>query len=220
MKVYVDASPDKICVVCGNDCRIEPVKAVTHVHAEMIAIRRALELYDGDLEVLSDSLICVNICKGEYQPHKEHLYDELMKIRSLIRRRNVVFTWVPRDKNVAGQILEKGHVETREETVENIVVVKVWGCHRWPGGPKHLSVPHFHTFKVVLCYFARPREVDFLAVRDELEEYLLGFEEDFGDMSCEEIAKEVILWAREKGLRVHYAEAWEEEEHCGARVYA
>lgn len=71
------------------------------------------------------------------------------------------------------------------------------GIHRWPkaeGRHEYLQHPHRHLFKGVATIevFDSDRELEFLAVKDFLEEDVLPEYKDLGARSCELMAREII----------------------------
>lgn len=104
-----------------------------------------------------------------------------------------------------------------------IVAFEIEGFHNYPDAPVEvgfLADRHRHTFKVKAAYqvshLNRDREI-FLC-RDEVKSYLIeayGSPCEFGAMSCEMIASEVINFGADDGMV--WCEVWEEETG-GARV--
>jgi hypothetical protein len=74
--------------------------------AELFAILFALELYKGDLIVLSDNMSAVKMLQSRCFP-KNSIYTEVVNqyIES-IQNRKIIIQWVDRKHNVAGKILE------------------------------------------------------------------------------------------------------------------
>lgn len=104
-----------------------------------------------------------------------------------------------------------------------IAAFEIEGFHHYPEAPKEvsfLSASHRHTFKVT-CQYAvtgMNREKEIFMLRDELESYLgeaYGIPCQFGAMSCEMIADELLEFGKEDGMIC--CEVWEEATG-GARV--
>lgn len=109
MKAYVDASPTKLVVVLENGTQRMKDALETHTNneAEYIAVMAALTWYPRVTEIYSDSQLVVNQLNGVYkvkEPRLTYLFSEVH------RRANgkVKFTWVSREDNLAGKLLEKG----------------------------------------------------------------------------------------------------------------
>lgn len=104
-----------------------------------------------------------------------------------------------------------------------IVNFDVEGFHKYPNAPlqvEFLSNKHRHTFKIKVAFEVQHLNIDkeFFIIREQIKEYLMetyGSPCDFGNMSCEMIAQEIIEFASEDG--VIWCEVWEEET-AGARI--
>jgi len=104
-----------------------------------------------------------------------------------------------------------------------IAKFQIEGFHNYPDAPDEvafLSHRHRHTFNVSVGYSVSHanREREIFICRDELKSYLIetyGSPCEFGAMSCEMIAEEVLQFASEDGAV--WCEVWEEETG-GARV--
>ena len=121
MVVYFDASPSPhttIAVVfCNNDQCNEYIKDIdvemTNNQAEYLSLIYALSLLSSfgvqdEVIVRGDSQLVINQMKGVYRVKNEKL-KPLYKIAKicLSNFKNVEFQWVPREKNLAGRLLEK-----------------------------------------------------------------------------------------------------------------
>jgi hypothetical protein len=106
-----------------------------------------------------------------------------------------------------------------------IVIAKfdIEGFHSYPSAPspvEFLSHRHRHTFKISVGYKVSHsnREREIFICRDEMKSYLIeayGSPCEFGSMSCEMIASELIQFGADDG--VVWCEVLEEETG-GARV--
>lgn len=104
-----------------------------------------------------------------------------------------------------------------------IIQFEVEGFHNYPDAPKEvkfLSFNHRHTFKIKAGYKVTDlnREREIFICRDEVLSYLnesFGVPCQFGAMSCEMIANEILEFSKEDGMI--WCEVWEEETG-GARV--
>lgn len=97
------------------------------------------------------------------------------------------------------------------------------GFHNYPNAPnkvKFLSLNHRHTFKIICAYkvINLNREREIFMCSDEIKDYLFeayGTPCQFGSMSCEMIASEILEFGKDDGMV--WVEVWEEETG-GARV--
>jgi hypothetical protein len=104
-----------------------------------------------------------------------------------------------------------------------IIQFEVEGFHHYPTAPKEVSFladNHRHTFVVKAGYSVNDlnREKEIFIERDYIREYLneaFGSPCQFGAMSCEMIASEILEYAETDGMI--WCEVWEEETG-GARV--
>jgi len=98
-----------------------------------------------------------------------------------------------------------------------ITQIKIEGFHYYPNAPKEvsfLSDKHRHTFTIKCAYKVKDlnREKEIFICRDEVNEYLnetFGNPCQFGSMSCEMIALEVLEFGQDDGMVS--CEVWEEE---------
>lgn len=99
---------------------------------------------------------------------------------------------------------------------EVVIQISVEGFHNYPGAPeqvKFLSYNHRHTFIIKCAYQVTDlnREKEIFICRDEVLQYLYecyGVPCDFGAMSCEMIAKEILDYGEVDGMV--WCEVWEE----------
>jgi hypothetical protein len=104
-----------------------------------------------------------------------------------------------------------------------IIQFEIEGFHHYPDAPeqvKFLSDSHRHTFKVKAGYEVEDsnREKEIFIERDYIKQYLtesFGYPCQFGAMSCEMIAEEILEYAQPE--QMIWCEVWEEETG-GARV--
>ncbi|MCX6659950.1 MAG: reverse transcriptase-like protein, partial [Candidatus Bathyarchaeota archaeon] len=75
---------------------------------EYRAIIAALQGVSGvKLTIYSDSQLAVRQLSGEYEIRDPKLKILAAKVQQLCQNRAVTFRWIPREKNLAGKILEK-----------------------------------------------------------------------------------------------------------------
>ena len=143
IQIYVDGSEDYIAYynVTQNDSKILQNKKPKFTRqisalAEYNAIYEALaRVSDGSrVEILSDCQGAVHLLSRgvrlwgtKPKIHKKPVRHKAQSIRRLIKRKKlkVTFTWVPRQHNLAGKMLEKNYMESRvtlnsRKTVDSI----------------------------------------------------------------------------------------------------
>ena len=99
----------------------------------------------------------------------------------------------------------------------------VEGFHEYPNAPKEvefLSYPHRHIFQIRAGYSVEDmnREKEIFIEQDFLKDYLFesyGSPCQFGSMSCEMIAHEILIFAKDEGCE--WVEVFEDGKG-GARV--
>lgn len=97
---YIYAIPEKKKVV------ISRLKGITNNEAEYMAVVKALRENKGNnIKIISDSQLIVNQLNKNYKIKEDRMRKFAMKIWKLCEGRKVSFTWVPREKNLAGKIL-------------------------------------------------------------------------------------------------------------------
>lgn len=106
MKVYVDASPTRLCVTCEDGQTIVRNASTPHTsnEAKYLAVLAAVKQLPSVTEVCSDSQLVVKQLNGEYKVNKP----ELLRLRDEILRAangRVKFTWIPKEENPAGKVL-------------------------------------------------------------------------------------------------------------------
>lgn len=104
-----------------------------------------------------------------------------------------------------------------------ITQFEIEGFHNYPYAPdsvRFLSYDHRHTFIIKCGYEVEDlnRQKEIFICRDELKSYLgetYGMPAQFKNMSCEMIAKEILMFAKCDGMI--WCEVWEESTG-GARI--
>lgn len=104
-----------------------------------------------------------------------------------------------------------------------IIQFEIEGFHRYLNAPdevRFLSDNHRHTFIIKAGYLVEDlnREKEIFIERDFIKTYLTetyGSPCEFGEMSCEMIATEILEYASEDGMI--WCEVWEEKTG-GAKV--
>ena len=116
MKVYVDANPSELACVPEEGIPYHQVLhsiwqfGKTNNEAEYLAVLAALEelpKYQKNplviTEILSDSQLVVNQLNHKYHIKESRLRELAMRVWQISG--NVKFTWIPREKNLAGKLL-------------------------------------------------------------------------------------------------------------------
>lgn len=104
-----------------------------------------------------------------------------------------------------------------------VIQIDIEGFHNYPQAPKpveYLSDKHRHSFRIKAGYKIshHNREKEIFILRETVREYLneaYGYPCEFGQMSCEMIAEELLQFSKEDGMV--WCEVWEENTG-GARV--
>jgi hypothetical protein len=78
-----------------------------------------------------------------------------------------------------------------------IVTLQVEGFHHWPDAPDDvafLRYPHRHTFHIEACKAVEHnnRDIEIILMKRSIQRYLLSYNGDFGQLSCEDIAERLI----------------------------
>ena len=95
-------------IIPGKKPKIFKEELLTNNQAEYKAIIAALqELTDKEMTIYSDSLLAVKQLDREYKIRNSELRKLASKVRALSRDREIMFKWIPREKNLAGKVLEK-----------------------------------------------------------------------------------------------------------------
>ena len=111
IEIYVDGSgTGRICVATELKYFTVMTPAKTHNEAEYWAIIYALEMISTYelVTIYSDSQLVVRQLNGEYAVKNERLRELHRKVWEIIFRRglDVKFVWIPREKNLAGALLD------------------------------------------------------------------------------------------------------------------
>ena len=113
VKIYCDSSTRKACVVIeGQEPTIisypKPVtNNVGEYRAVIEATNIALLLKLKEVEILTDSQLVVNQVSGVWKCRKPHLLPFRDKVRDMLLASKAVLSWIPREENFAGVVLEQ-----------------------------------------------------------------------------------------------------------------
>ena len=110
MDIYCDASgkTGKYCYVVDgmNKVRIFQKKGITNNEGEYLAVIQALkENAEKDICIHSDSQLVINQLNQTYAIKEDRLRKLAQEVWKLSEGRNIIFRWVPREKNKAGKVL-------------------------------------------------------------------------------------------------------------------
>ncbi len=99
-------------VICGTDKEgnilfFEEVGDKTINEAELLAIKKILEITSGDIAIKSDSNLAVKLVQHEYTTKIERLRTIVKEIQDLSKERIFLVKWISRDFNKAGWIIEQ-----------------------------------------------------------------------------------------------------------------
>jgi len=119
MKIYTDSGTKEFCYVIEPDVGLPIVKVEGYRHpvtcnaGEYKAIIQALEFANSqgehgwhDFEILTDSQLVANQLNGTAKVKSPHLIPYYAHALALKNKLNVKVTWLEREKNLAGKILE------------------------------------------------------------------------------------------------------------------
>lgn len=117
-RIYIDGSgarPDgkgssfAYCVEGSGKKNIQQCEGLTNNQAEYRAFLSAIISIPvrSRIEILTDSQIVAYQFSGRFKINEPSLYELLLRIRKLIHKKHleVNVTWIPREKNLAGQLL-------------------------------------------------------------------------------------------------------------------
>lgn len=117
--IYIDGSgslfegqESKIAIVLENGIKkksmiIFPFYRLTNNEVEYEALRDALQMANEDDTIFTDSQLLVGHMTKGWKLNAENLrknYDYCMR---MIEKKRIKLVWVPREKNIAGDLLEK-----------------------------------------------------------------------------------------------------------------
>lgn len=121
MEIFIDGSSrgnqlgpgrraGRIAVVIGGEKIVEDVGDVTNNQAEYLALIKALEIVlkrgIKKADIYSDSELLVKQIKGEYRVRNPNLKPYYRRVKALLAGLNVKLSWIPRERNLAGKLLE------------------------------------------------------------------------------------------------------------------
>lgn len=114
MKIWIDGSgwngrESKYAIAFedGNSIVKRFKEKKTNNEMEYEALLRALDYAkDGDT-ILTDSSLVVNQMSGKWKIKKQHIFRLVMRSKAKIGNKKISIEWTPRDKNLAGALLEK-----------------------------------------------------------------------------------------------------------------
>jgi len=123
IRIYTDAGTfkNRICVYDERTKKhiIEKIygQNLTNNHLEYKALQEAIkyvnEHYEGEkAQIFTDSKLIVKQVSGEWVTNSQDLFAEMFSCRDLMTPDTTIL-WCPREKNLAGDILEKLYYSER-----------------------------------------------------------------------------------------------------------
>ncbi|MBI2545431.1 MAG: reverse transcriptase-like protein [Candidatus Aenigmarchaeota archaeon] len=81
-------------------------RGITHNEAEYMAVIVALtENNAKEINIFSDSELIVKQLNRNYKIKEKRMLDLALRVQKLCEGRSVTFTWIPRERNLAGKVL-------------------------------------------------------------------------------------------------------------------
>jgi ribonuclease HI len=115
MKIYCDSSLKEVCLVVVLDDGSRQIYREAYRHAVtnnvgeyravIWALTKAKICRWKDVEILTDSQLVVEQVNGAWMCRKAHLKPLLQQVRELLGQTVATLRWVPREENLAGQVL-------------------------------------------------------------------------------------------------------------------
>ena len=123
IRIYTDAGTfkNRICVYDERTKKhiLDKIhgKNLTNNHLEYKALQLALkyvhdEYRDEKVQIFTDSKLIVNQVVGDWVTNSQDLFEEMFRCRDLMTPDTTIL-WCPREKNFAGNILEKLYLKER-----------------------------------------------------------------------------------------------------------
>ena len=113
MKIWIDGSgwnghESRFAVVFedGRIVRGATKEKKTNNVMEYESLIKALESCKEGDEIFTDSQLLVGHVLGGWKVRKKHLLPYVEKAKTLVAKKKVKLTWVPREKNKAGKLFE------------------------------------------------------------------------------------------------------------------
>jgi len=121
-KVYADGGKDKICfLIEGQEPVIKQTTGETTNANEYLAVIHALQSAKNqglqEVEVFSDSELMVRQLSGEYKTDNQRLKQLRVLVKMLTPDVGATFHWLPRERNLAGLVLEEQQKKQRRKHV-------------------------------------------------------------------------------------------------------
>lgn len=112
-KIYIDGSgfngqESKFCVVFEDGKSIIKKFNIDKTNNEMEyeALIYALQECKKNSIVYSDSQLVINQVQGNWKVKQQHLLPLMLKAHTLLVEKDIKLEYIPRDKNLAGNLLE------------------------------------------------------------------------------------------------------------------
>jgi len=113
MKIWIDGSgwngkESKYCVAFEDGRVFKKIlfEKKTNNEMEYEALLEALDKCSEGDEIFTDSRLVVGQVTENWKVTKEHLFSLVMKAKKLIQEKKVKLSWITREENYAGGLLE------------------------------------------------------------------------------------------------------------------
>lgn len=105
MNWYSDANPNELCIVSDADRPQYQKISGTSNENEYRGVIWALEQMKSGDTLYSDSMLVVNQVTHGWKIKARHLQEYNFKAKQLIKEKNLILLWTPRESNLAGHLI-------------------------------------------------------------------------------------------------------------------
>lgn len=98
------------------------------------------------------------------------------------------------DKNAKYYLFER--ITPKDHSIFASVTYNFWGIHKWKDAKNYLKYPHRHLFYITMMIeqFHNDRDIEFIALKEELIDFCEKRFNKLEGMSCEMIGEEIKLF--------------------------
>ncbi|HZD13145.1 MAG TPA: RNase H family protein [Candidatus Binatus sp.] len=123
MKIWIDGAgallpgqKAKYCIVFEDGTTVkQSLDKGTNNEMEYFALLQALnDQRSKDASILTDSQLLVGQLQNGWKVKAENLKEIHEECRNLLRARNATLSWIPREENLAGKVLERKETAASE----------------------------------------------------------------------------------------------------------
>jgi len=82
-------------------------KKITNNEMEYLALLHALRICENGNTIFTDSTLVVGQVCQNWKVKAQHLFSYVQKAKNSMSEKNIRLEWIPREKNLAGHLLEK-----------------------------------------------------------------------------------------------------------------